>query len=472
GEMFFGGINGFNAFYPRNIVDNPHIPPVVIIDFQIRNEPVKIGERSPLKRSISETKEIILGHSRDLAFSFDFAALDFSIPEKNMYKYRMEGFDKDWISRSSGKRSATYTNLDHGTYRFKVQGSNNDGIWNKKGTSIDVIIIPPFWRTFWFTVLLWIFFAVLSYLIINFIKNYIAFFGFWKREKYIGKFKLGEKIGAGGMGTIFTARDTTQKVGTMAIKVLREELFDDAGHRMRFKQEAAIVDQLDHPNIVKVLERGQYQDKLYIVMELLKGRTLGKKIADEEYISIDEARDIMIQTISALVKIHSKGIVHRDLKPENIMLITRDGNPNFVKLLDFGLAKMQNQSRITQTGAVLGTISYMAPEQVSKGEYSAASDIYAMGAIFYETVTNRKLFMGERITDLMRQILGKTPLEPIRLRPDLPPEFNDLIMKMLEKNNHFRPTVKVALEELERNRKMQYLFDDEPTNHRGIKKPV
>ncbi len=439
GEMFFGGARGFNAFYPRAITDNNHIPPVVVTAFYIRNEPVSIGGKSPLKHNITETRALVLSY-KDRVFSFDFASLDFSNPGKNRYAFKMEGFDGAWNTRRAHRRFATYTNLDPGEYTFRVKGSNNDGVWNHKGVAIHITIIPPYWRTWWFILAALAAFAVLSYLGISFIRNYITLKGFWIKEKYIGKFKLLERIGSGGMGTIFTARNTVEKSDTVAIKVLKEEHFADANYRRRFKQEAAIIDQLDHPNIVKVMERGQYKQKMYIVMELLKGKTLARKIVDEHHVRVVEAVDIMLQTTEALMKIHSRDIVHRDLKPDNIMLISADGNSNFVKLLDFGLAITRSQTRITQTGTVLGTINYMSPEQIAQGAFSPASDMYSLGVIFYETITGEVPFPGDRITDIMRQILEKEPIPPILFRPNLPEECNHLIMQMLVKTAAERPT--------------------------------
>lgn len=447
GEMFFGGSNGFNAFYSYEIKDNPHIPPIVITGFRVFDEPVKIGPDSRLKQSITETKEIVLTHE-DNVFSFEFAALDFSNPKKNKYLYKMEGFDRDWNERKSDRRFVTYTNLDPGKYVFRVMGSNNDGVWNEKGTSIKIIITPPFWETWWFRLLAVLAFAVLSYIIINFIRKYITLSGFWKGEKYIGKFKLLDKIGSGGMGTIYKARDTLTKTGTVALKVLRDDLFMSENHRKRFKQEAVIIDQLDHPNIVQIMERGQFEQKLYIVMELLEGKTLAKKIEEEEEIDLKEALDIVIQVADALKKIHSKNIVHRDLKPENVMLVEKEGRRNFVKLLDFGLARTEHQTRITQTGMVLGTLNYMAPEQISHGEFSLASDVYSLGVICYETLTRKVPFPGGKMTDIMRKILNDTPTEPIHYRPEMPTEFNALIMQMIEKESGSRPTVEEVMERL------------------------
>jgi len=457
GEMFFGGINGFNAFYPNEIEDNPHVPPIVITGFQIMNEPVGIGADFPLKQAISETKEITLSY-RDYFFSFEFSALDFSNPDKNKYVYKMEGFNKEWIHTDAKRRFATYTNLDPGEYIFHVKGSNNDDVWNNEGTSIKIIITPPLWKTLWFRILAIIFFALFSYWLIGFVKKYVALAGFWRKEKYIGKFKLIGKIGSGGMGTIYRAKDTTQKIGTVALKVLKDELYIDDNYRKRFKQEAAIIDQLDHPNIVKVIERGQFEQKLFIAMELLRGQTLSTKIAQVDEIDLMEVIDIIYQVTDALVKIHSKYIVHRDLKPDNIMLIEHKGNCNFVKLLDFGLAKTEHQTRITQTGTVLGTLNYMAPEQISDGRFSYASDVYSLGVIFYETLTKKIPFPGDNVTDIMRQILHEAPVEPILLRPDLTPGLNGLVLRMLEKQPGLRPPAKEVFDEIKGFKLVQTQF--------------
>ncbi len=152
GYMYFGGINGFNIFYPDSIRDNPYIPPIVITDFQIFNRSVGVGGDSPIRRSISSTRSITLAHDQNV-FSFEFAALHFSSPQSNTYAYKMEGFDKEWI-RSGTRRYVTYTNLDPGKYLFMVMGSNNDGVWNTQGTSIEIIIAPPFWKTWWFITVL------------------------------------------------------------------------------------------------------------------------------------------------------------------------------------------------------------------------------------------------------------------------------------------------------------------------------
>jgi two-component system sensor histidine kinase ChiS len=148
GELFFGGVNGFNAFDPARVEDNPHLPPVILSDFQIFNKPVNIGNNSPLQKSIGETEEITLSY-QDYVFSFEFAALDYTIPAKNQYAYMLEGFEQNWNYVDSTRRFVTYVNLPPGVYTFKVKGSNNDGVWNEEGTSLRVNITPPPWQTWW-----------------------------------------------------------------------------------------------------------------------------------------------------------------------------------------------------------------------------------------------------------------------------------------------------------------------------------
>jgi signal transduction histidine kinase len=141
--MFFGGTNGFVRFYPDSIKDNSYVPPIVITAFKKFDKPVQ------LDTTISEKKVLELSY-KDNAFSFEFVALNYTSPEKNQYAYKLDGFDRDWVYCGT-RRYASYTNLDGGTYVFRVKGSNNDSLWNKAGTSIAVIITPPIWETWWFT---------------------------------------------------------------------------------------------------------------------------------------------------------------------------------------------------------------------------------------------------------------------------------------------------------------------------------
>ena len=149
GEMFFGGSNGLNAFFPENVRDNPYVPPVVITSFKIFNKPVSIGAKSVLKRAIQFVDSLTLSY-HDNIFSFEFAALSYANSQKNRYRYKLDGLEPRWNEVDSKRRLATYTNLDPGKYVFRVQGSNSDGVWNEQGISLPILITPPWWRTNWF----------------------------------------------------------------------------------------------------------------------------------------------------------------------------------------------------------------------------------------------------------------------------------------------------------------------------------
>jgi PAS domain S-box-containing protein len=152
GEMFFGGSNGFNAFFPENVRDNPYVPPLAITSFKIFNKPVPITAKSMLKRAIPYTDSLTIPY-HDNIFSFEFAALTYANPWKNLYRYKLENFDRTWNEVGSKQRLATYTNLDPGKYVFRVQGSNSDGVWTRQGVSLTIVVMPPWWNTNWFRAL-------------------------------------------------------------------------------------------------------------------------------------------------------------------------------------------------------------------------------------------------------------------------------------------------------------------------------
>ena len=153
GRLFFGGINGLSAFYPDKLVDNPIPPPVVLTEFELFNKPARIGAKdSPLRQSINVASNMTLRYDQSV-FRFQFAALDFTAPQKNRYAYKLDGFDQDWQYTDATRRFATYTHLDHGDYTFRVKASNNDGVWNEQGVSLHIRILPPWWNTWWFRAL-------------------------------------------------------------------------------------------------------------------------------------------------------------------------------------------------------------------------------------------------------------------------------------------------------------------------------
>ena len=151
GEMFFGGVNGFNAFFPEEIESDPSPPTVVITDFKLFNASVPLRRDdpdSPLEKPIQETESITLSHEKSV-FSFEFAGLHFANPDGNRYAYRLEGFDRDWINTDASRRFAVYTNLDPGPYVFRVRASSPDGVWSDQDASVAITILPPPWATWW-----------------------------------------------------------------------------------------------------------------------------------------------------------------------------------------------------------------------------------------------------------------------------------------------------------------------------------
>ncbi|UCH94690.1 MAG: protein kinase [Candidatus Aminicenantes bacterium] len=280
-------------------------------------------------------------------------------------------------------------------------------------------------------------------------KKYLYLFTFWKKQEYIGQFRLMEKIAVGGMGTIYKAHRIVNKSEIAAIKILREELFSDATTKKRFQREAAIIDRLTHPNIINIFERGESKQKIFIAMEFLEGKTLERKIDEEGGLTLHECLHIMMQISEVFVFIHSKNIIHRDLKPANIMLIKKNGDPNFVKLLDFGLAKMEVHTRLTQSGNFVGTIEYIPPEQLISADTSPANDIFSMGVTFYKMLCGRLPFPGETVIDIMRQIIGKNPPPVSEYRSDIPGELNHLVMQMIQKKPSQRPSAGLIRNQLQ-----------------------
>jgi tetratricopeptide (TPR) repeat protein len=285
-------------------------------------------------------------------------------------------------------------------------------------------------------------FFLVSIILILLFKKYLYLLAFWKKQKYIGQYRLLQAIGSGGVGTVYQAHSIRNKNELAAIKVLREELMEDESSRNRFKHEGTIIEKLSHANIVKVFERGEYKGKLYIAMEYLQGKTMAQKIKEVGKIDLRKCLAVMIQVTDALAFIHSKRIVHRDLKPANIMLTdnNKNGTSDVVKLLDFGVALMKFQTRLTQTGMLVGTIHYIAPEQITDNLYSAASDVYSLGITFYEMLVGKSAFTADTITDVVEKILDEVPKEPGQLRPEIPEKLNQLIMHMLAKEPARRPS--------------------------------
>ena len=262
-----------------------------------------------------------------------------------------------------------------------------------------------------------------------------------------GRYYVEKKIGEGGMGVVFSARHAVIE-RPLAIKVLKREVMRDTATIRRFVQEAKAASRIGHPNIVDVTDFGTTPDGMtYSVMEFVDGQTLGSAIRHGAPFPPLRAVKIAAQIARALGAAHDKGIIHRDLKPENVFLLDRDGRPDFVKIVDFGIAKVAPQAgqaegpRLTRAGSVFGTPEYMAPEQAAgRGDTDGRVDVYALGIILYEMVCGKVPHRGDSmVRTLAMQMLD--PVEPpSKVRPDLGilPELEAVIMNALAKKREQR----------------------------------
>lgn len=253
----------------------------------------------------------------------------------------------------------------------------------------------------------------------------------------VGHYRVLEKIGAGGMGEVFRARD--ERLGRdVALKLIRPASSDNPDHLRRFEQEARAAAALNHPNILAIYDVGFQGSTPYIVSELLVGKTLRQCLA-EGPISTRDAANYAIQIAQALTAAHERHIVHRDLKPENLFL-TAEGR---IKILDFGVAKLQppvdegrsieNLTTVTKHGAVIGTVAYMSPEQLRGKTVDHRSDIFSFGAILYEMLTGIRAFRGETEVDTMTAVLREEPSSAVLDEAAIPAGYQDVIRHCLEK---------------------------------------
>jgi serine/threonine protein kinase len=264
-----------------------------------------------------------------------------------------------------------------------------------------------------------------------------------------GRYLIERKIGEGGMGVVYAARHLVIE-RPLAVKVLKREVARDQSTIKRFVQEAKAASRIGHPHIVDVTDFGTTPDGLtYSVMEYVDGSTLSSVIKLSAPLALERILPIAAQIAQALDAAHQKGIVHRDLKPENIFLINRDGRRDFVKIVDFGIAKVtpidsnapSEGPRLTRAGAVFGTPEYMAPEQAAgRSDTDGRVDVYALGTIMYEMLTGRVPHKSESmVRTLAMQMLD--PIEPpSRVRPDVPiaPEVEAVVMRALAKKREQR----------------------------------
>ncbi len=276
--------------------------------------------------------------------------------------------------------------------------------------------------------------------VVALLRRYRDLLRFWKRKSLVGHYRIVDTLAEGGMGVVYRADSLVDRSQPFALKLIRDEHAADPTVRRRFLHEAAVIDQLDHPHIVRVHERGDDSGRLFIAMELLEGPSLAGLVQRSERLPLAQALHILRQLAEVVAAIHAKGVLHRDLKPANVVLVERDGDPHFVKLLDFGLARSQSLTRLTETGAILGTLAYLPPEQVTEQRFTAASDVYALGAVAYEVLTGLPAFPGGTPVEVIQQILRGEVVPPRQLRPEIPEDLERLVLSMLATDPAARPS--------------------------------
>ena len=258
--------------------------------------------------------------------------------------------------------------------------------------------------------------------------------------KTVGNYLIKSKLGAGGMGTVYLCEHPL--IGKkVALKVLHDEMAANPSVVERFFQEAKAAADIGHDNIIDVIDFGRLQidgkEVVYQMMEALTGESLSHRLHTRG-VSIGETLQIVSTCCSALAASHAAGIVHRDIKPENIHLCVRGSNHNFVKVLDFGIAKLTHlagSSSRTRIGAMLGTPAYMSPEQCEgKGQVDHRADIYALGVVMYELLTGRVPFLGEGYGEVLVQHMTRAPEPPSKLNPAVPPEIDAIVLHAMEKD--------------------------------------
>src|SRR3954471_20988357 len=284
------------------------------------------------------------------------------------------------------------------------------------------------------------------------------------------RFLVQDLLGQGGSGTIYRAEHVTLR-RKVAIKVLHNELSRDDLAVERFRREATTVAEIDNEHIVEIHDFGRISDgRLYLAMELLEGETLDTTLARETTLSVEKTADILIQVGEALMEAHAIGYVHRDLRPRNVYLAVRRGKANFVKLLDFGLAKLVEtdaQAASTSLGMTFGDPRYMSPEQARGDRIDRRADIYQLGCIAYEMLTGEPPFTGNRVFDILSKQVPEFPAPLPTRRPGVPLWMEAACAKMLAKDpeNRFATTTRMV-EALRRGIETGQVMEDEVARRR------
>ncbi|UJR86919.1 Hypothetical protein I5071_90200 [Sandaracinus amylolyticus] len=249
-----------------------------------------------------------------------------------------------------------------------------------------------------------------------------------------GRYRLIQRLGSGGMSSVYLARHVLID-RLMAIKTLRRDLASDPVQRDRFIREARAVNRINHENIVEITDFGEAEDGLvYLVMEYVPGEPLLRVMSGQGPFSIARAFDIAQQIGSALARAHQMGVVHRDLKPENILIVQKRDRKDFVKILDFGIAKILDAPSLTGSQQIFGTPGYIAPEYIQSTNIDGRADLYSLGVILYEMVTGALPFDYEYPGDLLVKHVTEQPIPPTQRRSEVPGPVEELVLRCLVKD--------------------------------------
>ncbi|MFN3562206.1 MAG: serine/threonine protein kinase, partial [Chloroherpetonaceae bacterium] len=299
-------------------------------------------------------------------------------------------------------------------------------IESKMPARLAFMIVPPFWKSKWA-------FALYALLLIGVVWAVRWTIQNWniilenRKNRYIGHYELKHLLGEGGMGKVYQAIDRRTKQ-VVAVKVLHAALLNDIENRRRLTNEGQLLRELHHPNIIKVYEVGETQEQVYLVMEYLAGGTLKAYLNAHHPIPLEKIQQLSLQICDGLAEIHQRGIVHRDLKTTNLMLDEKEN----VRIMDFGLSKSPLISMKTTLGTIIGTLGYVAPEQITGTITDARTDIFSFGVVLYELCTNQQPFTGENEMAVIHAIFNRTPTPICDLRPDLPKSIERIVSKCLQ----------------------------------------
>jgi len=266
-----------------------------------------------------------------------------------------------------------------------------------------------------------------------------------------GRYVVRGLLGKGGMARVYLAEDTRTNQ-LVAVKILNRDIARDRVARERFLREIEVAASIGHPNVVRVLDAGERPDgSPFIVLEFLHGESLGDLLRRDGVMDATLAIPLMAQAASGLVAAHKAGIIHRDLKPDNLYLLGEPGAPQALKIVDFGMAKLQEASNLSQSGMSMGTLAYIAPEQALADPIDTRTDIYGLGVVMYRALTGKLPFETPDDPLLVAHHLFVSPKPPTGVRPGLDPRLEVVILTALRKRPDNRyPSMAALLEDLER----------------------